>query len=133
MLNKESMGCKSPGEHDPRCSCLRCKPREGQCNGCQKLSVQHEIPQCIAKQILKIDKYELSNHTHLESIVCNNTNDKNVKPILREMLRQQANGVVFTAEMVLTYRKQGLFRQDGSTKLVLVNESNLAVEIAPRI
>ena len=110
MINREfSEGCRAE-QHHPSCPCLKCKPRE--CDTCPKISVQHEIPECIGVKLLGMSKEELSKYTHPQSKLCHAINDKNVNRVFKELLwRQHANGEVFTKEAILTLRKDGLFRQ----------------------
>lgn len=103
VKNETFVGCMSE-QHHPSCPCLRCKPRD--CENCHRWNIQHEIPEMIGKNILRMKGNELLENTHPESKICHTTNDWNVDLIYQDMLKTiKANGNIFTKEMVLTIRK----------------------------
>jgi len=103
-------GCEAE-KHHPSCPCLACKhPRE--CNNCKTpLTVQHEIPKCIAREILEIPPREMGKDTTAVSIPCHNQEDKKV-PFILAIMRQlkRREGMIPTREDVLTIRRMGMFR-----------------------
>jgi len=113
MASKENIYRCQAEKHHSSCSCLSCKPRN--CNSCDKLTKQHQIPRCIARKILGLSADEMKNHTILVSKSCHEQEDGQVPYILYLMkILKEQEGMVPTIEEVLTIRKMGMFRKNGN-------------------
>lgn len=109
MINKETAGGCKAEKHHPTCPCLNCKPRN--CNSCDKLTEQHEIPKCIGKEILRMTADEMKKHTTAMSRPCHEQEDKEIPDVLNAMRKLKRQGLTPTRKDVLEIRRIGLFRQ----------------------
>ena len=102
-------GCASP-EHSPGCPCPRCSRPQESCSDCKELTIQHVVPQCIGRKILRISDKKIREYTQMESRACHRANDPKVPQVFEQMKKLKKQGDIFTISDVLRMREKNTFK-----------------------